>query len=95
MEANCGKIVTHCELHGELLMAPTLEALGIDQMSVAARIELVTAIWDSIGAEPHPPLITETQQRELDHRLAELAGQPDAVVPWEIVQAEALARFRK
>jgi putative addiction module component (TIGR02574 family) len=76
-------------------MAPTLEALGIDRMSVDDRIALATAIWDSIAAEPRPPLLTEAQQLELDRRLADHAANPDDVVPWEQVKAEALARFQR
>ncbi len=76
-------------------MAPTLEALGIDRMSLDDRIALATAIWDSIAAEPHPPLLTEAQRLELDRRLADHAANPDDVVPWEQVKAEALARFQR
>ena len=76
-------------------MAPSLEALGIDRMSVEDRIALATAIWESIAAEPHPPLLTEAQRQELDRRLADHAATPDDVVPWEQVKAEALARFNQ
>ncbi len=76
-------------------MAPTLQALGIDRMSIEDRIALATAIWDSIASEPHPPLLTEAQRQELDRRLAEHASNPDDVVPWEQVKAEALARFQR
>ncbi|MCI0459391.1 MAG: addiction module protein [Gemmataceae bacterium] len=76
-------------------MAPTLQALGIDRMSVEDRIALATAIWDSIAAEPHPPLLTEAQRLELERRLAEHAANPEDVVPWEQVKAEALARFKQ
>lgn len=76
-------------------MAPTLQALGIDRMSVEDRIALAAAIWDSIAAEPHPPLLTEAQRQELDKRLADHAANPGDVVPWEQVKAEALARFRR
>jgi putative addiction module component (TIGR02574 family) len=76
-------------------MAPSLEVLGIDRMSVEDRIALATAIWDSIAAEPHPPLLTEAQRQELDHRLADHAATPNDVVPWEQVKSEALARFQR
>jgi putative addiction module component (TIGR02574 family) len=76
-------------------MAPTLQALGIDRMSVEDRIALATAIWDSIAAETHPPLLTEAQRLELDRRLADHAANPDDVTPWEQVKAEALARFQR
>ena len=51
--------------------------------------------WDSIPAEPHRPLLTEAQRRELERRLADHAANPDDVVPWEQVKAEALARFQR
>jgi len=76
-------------------MAPTLQTLGIDRMSVEDRISLATAIWDSIATEPHPPLLTEAQRLELERRLADHAANPDDVVPWEEVKAEALARFQR
>ena len=76
-------------------MVPTLQALGIDRMSVEERIALATAIWDSIAAEPHPPLLSEEQRRELERRLADHAANPKDVVPWEQIKAEALARFQR
>ncbi len=76
-------------------MAPTLQALGIDRMSVEDRIALATAIWDSIAAAPHAPLLTEAQRRELERRLADHADNPNDVVPWEQVKAEALTRFKR
>ena len=76
-------------------MAATLQALGIDRMSVEDRIALATEIWDSIAAEPCPPLLTEPQRLELDRRLADHAANPNDVVPWEQIKAEALARFEQ
>jgi len=48
--------------HDIFTMAPTLQSLGIDRMSVEERIALATAIWDNIAAEPHPLLLTEAQR---------------------------------
>lgn len=76
-------------------MAPTLQSLGIDRLGVDDRIALVTAIWDSIAAEPHAPLLSDAQRAELDRRLADLADNPNDVVPWEQVKADALARFKR
>jgi len=76
-------------------MTPTLQALGIDRMSIEDRIILATEIWDSIAAEPHAPLLTEAQRLELERRLADHAANPDDVVPWEQIKAEALARFKR
>jgi putative addiction module component (TIGR02574 family) len=76
-------------------MPPTLQELGIDRLSVEDRIALATAIWDSIAAEPHAPLLTEDLRRELERRVAEDDANPDDVIPWEQIKAEALARFRR
>ncbi len=76
-------------------MAPTLQALGIDRMSIEDRIALAMAIWDSITTQPHAPLLTEAQRLELERRLADHATHPEDVVPWEQVKAEALARFQR
>ena len=76
-------------------MAPSLQALGIDRMSVEDRIALATASWESIAAEPHPPFLTEARRLELERRLADHAANPEDVVPWEQVKAEALARFQR
>jgi putative addiction module component (TIGR02574 family) len=69
-------------------MPPTLQALGIDRMSVEDRIALAVAIRDRVAA----PLLTDAQRRELERRVADHAAHPDDVVPWEHVKADALAR---
>ena len=74
-------------------MPATLQELGIDQLSVDERIELVQAIWDSITPEPHPPFISEDQQRELDARMEGHRADPTDVVPWEQIKSDALVRF--
>ena len=76
-------------------MSPTLEALGINRLSIEERLALIQAIWDSIAAEPHPPLLTEAQKQELERRLAAHQADPTDVVPWEQVKAEALAGFQQ
>jgi putative addiction module component (TIGR02574 family) len=40
-------------------------------------------------------LLTEAQRRELDRRIAAHEANPSAAIPWEQVQAEALARRRQ
>ena len=76
-------------------MPPTLEALGIDQLSIDDRIALAQAIWDSIPPHTSSPLLTEAQRHELERRLADHEANPDDVVPWEQIKAEALARWRQ
>lgn len=68
-------------------MAPTLESLGIDRMSVEDRLELVTAIWESIAAEPENLPLSDEVKAELDRRLERHKTHPHEVVDWEEVQA--------
>lgn len=74
-------------------MLPDLQSLGIDRLSVDEKIVLVGAIWDSIADEPHPPLLSDEQRRELERRLEDAKRNPDDVVPWETVRDEALKRL--
>ncbi len=74
-------------------MEITLESLGIDRLSVDARIALVQLIWDSIDAETERAPLTEAQRQELERRADEDDSSPEDTVPWEQVKAEALARF--
>ena len=74
---------------------PTVQDLGIDRLSVDDRIELVHAIWDTIPTGSLTPLLTEVQRRELERRLADHVADPDDVVPWEQILAEALARWKR
>ncbi len=76
-------------------MPPTIQELGIDRLSVEDRIALVQAIWDSIAAEVEHAPLTEAQMQEVDRRLAAHRANPRAAIPWEQVEAEALARLRQ
>jgi putative addiction module component (TIGR02574 family) len=75
-------------------MSRITQSLGIDQLPRDQRIALVQEIWDTIAAEPHPPLLTEAQRLELGRRVAEDDANPNDVVPWEQVKAQALARLQ-
>jgi putative addiction module component (TIGR02574 family) len=79
---------------GDFAMSPTFQALGIDRLSIAERIALVQEIWDSIAAEAEQASLTEAQRQEVDRRLAAHRANPHAGIPWEQVEAEALARLR-
>ena len=66
----------------------------IKALSIEERLALVEAIWDSIAAESENLPLTEAQRLELECRLAYHLANPDDVVPWEVVHAEAMARAR-
>jgi putative addiction module component (TIGR02574 family) len=74
-------------------MSPKLQALGIDKLSPDERVALAHEILDSVTAEAESAPLTEAQKREIDRRLEEHRKNPDAAVPWEEVEAAALARF--
>jgi putative addiction module component (TIGR02574 family) len=76
-------------------MSIELQSFGIDKLSIAERIALVQAIWDSIAAEIESAPLTEAQRQEVDRRLAAHRANPQAAIPWEQVEAEALARLRR
>lgn len=76
-------------------MSPSLQTLGIDRLSVAERISLVQEIWESIAGEVENTPLTEAQRREMDRRLAAHRANPQAAIPWEQVEAEALTRLRR
>jgi putative addiction module component (TIGR02574 family) len=77
------------------IMSPTVQSLGIDQLTREQRITLVQEIWAMIAAEPYQPLLTEAQREELKRRVAEDNANPDDVVPWEQVKAQALSRLKQ
>jgi putative addiction module component (TIGR02574 family) len=76
-------------------MAPTLQQLGIESLSAEDRMALAEAIWESAALELERAPLTENQRRELERRLADSIARPEAVTPWEVVKAKALARTRQ
>jgi putative addiction module component (TIGR02574 family) len=72
-------------------MAVTIESLGIDQLSVRERLDLVEQILDSLPAEVSPDEIPEWHFAVVAERLADAEPNPGDGVPWE----EALARYGK
>lgn len=63
--------------------------------SVDDRLQLMEGIWDGLLREGHEPTLTEAQRAEIDDRIAEDDAEPDDVVPWDEVKAEALKRARR
>jgi putative addiction module component (TIGR02574 family) len=76
-------------------MPMTMKDLGIDRLSIDDRVALAHEIWDSVAAEVEQAPLTEAKRRELERRLADHEANPDDVVPWEQIKAEALARFAR
>ncbi|MEX0776245.1 MAG: addiction module protein [Phycisphaeraceae bacterium] len=76
-------------------MAPTIQELGIDQLSVDDRLAVAEAIWDSVAREVEAAPRSEPQRAELQRRLADSMAHPEAVTPWVVVKARALAKARR
>jgi putative addiction module component (TIGR02574 family) len=76
-------------------MAVSMKDLGIDRLSVEDRLALLQEIWDSLAADIEQAPLTEAQRQEVDRRLAAHRANPQAAIPWEQVEADALARLRR
>jgi putative addiction module component (TIGR02574 family) len=70
-------------------MSISIEALGIDRLSVRDRLELIEQIWDSLPEQMNPDEVPEWHRAELTKRRAEADASPRTGKPWR----EALARF--
>lgn len=73
-------------------MSVSLKSLGLERLSIAERLLLVEALWDSIAADTE---LTDAQRVELDRRLADHEAYPDEVVSWEEVQSTISARLNR
>ncbi len=70
-------------------MPVTIEALGIDRLSVREKLDLIEQIWDSLPETVSPDEVPEWHLAELAKRRAEADASPGQGQPWR----EALARF--
>ncbi len=65
----------------------------VRNLPLEEQLELVEALWDSIGDRNAVPGPTDAQKAELDRRLADHAANPEDVVPWDEVKDAALTRI--
>lgn len=75
-------------------MSSLMTTLGIDRLSPAERVRLISEILDSLPDQAPPPL-TDEQDRELDRRLALMDADPAALSPWAEVEARVLERLKR
>lgn len=66
-------------------MAVNLEALGIHQLSVHDRLELIEQIWDSLPEQVSADEVPDWHRAELARRCAAAAVQPGVGKPWRLV----------
>ena len=67
----------------------------VDRWPVEDRIRLVQEIWDRLVDQGHEPDLNDELKAELDRRLEAHRANPRAAIPWERMEAEALARLRR
>ncbi len=67
----------------------------VDTWPIDDRIRLVQEVWDRLADQGHEPELSDAMREEIDRRLAAHAANPEAAIPWEQVEAEALARLRR
>jgi len=69
-------------------MPANFEGLGIDQLSVRERLELIDQIWDSLPESVEPTEVPDSHLAEIARRRADAEARPGEGRPWR----EALAR---
>ncbi|MCE9531386.1 MAG: addiction module protein [Planctomycetes bacterium] len=74
-------------------MSSLLISLGIDRLSPAERLRLISEIWDSLP-ESAPPDLTDEQGLELDRRLGLMDADPGSLRPWAEVESRILGRLQ-
>ena len=70
-------------------MTVNIKELGIDQLSVREKLDLIEQIWDSLPAEVQPDEVPDWHLAILARRRAEAEASPGVGKPWR----ETLARF--
>lgn len=63
-------------------MTTAMQELGIDRMTVAARVELALDIWESLEGEISKMPLSAEDEEELESRDQELDNQPDSGLTW-------------
>jgi putative addiction module component (TIGR02574 family) len=77
-------------------MATTFESLGLGELSVEEKLQLVGQLWDDlIACVPPGGLLTDAQRAELRRRETDAAARPDDWVAWEDALAATLKRLSK
>ena len=73
-------------------MSPTMQSLGIDQLSIEQRLSLVEEIWDSLGSQADELPLSDAQGQDLARRIAAYEADPKAGSTWEEVKARLLGQ---
>jgi putative addiction module component (TIGR02574 family) len=66
-------------------MPVSIETLGIHQLSVGERLELIEQIWNSLPEQVAPQEVPQWHLAELARRRAQAEAQPGVGKPWREV----------
>jgi putative addiction module component (TIGR02574 family) len=66
-------------------MPVSVEALGIDRLSVGERLELIEQIWNSLPEQVDPEDVPAWHLAELARRRADADARPGVGKPWREV----------
>jgi putative addiction module component (TIGR02574 family) len=67
----------------------------VQSWSAEDRLKLIEEVWGGLLIEVQGSEVSEELRNLLDRRIEALEQNPDAVIPWEVVEARALERFQK
>jgi putative addiction module component (TIGR02574 family) len=73
-------------------MSVSIEALGIDRLSVRERLELIEQIWNSLPEQVDPADFPPWHLEELARRRAAAAARPGVGKPWREVLSSLVAK---
>jgi putative addiction module component (TIGR02574 family) len=76
-------------------MTPTLENLGLRQLSIEDRLALAEQLWNSVVEDVDQQTLTPTEEAELERRIALTDANPNRGVSWEVIRAEAKSRWKR
>ena len=74
-------------------MTQIIQQLGIDQLTRDQQIALIQELWSTIASGATTPFLSESQRKELKRRAEDDDSNPDDIVPWELVKAQAKNRL--
>lgn len=74
-------------------MPSIIEQFGLEALSVADRIALAQALWDSVHEAQENDPVTPELRAELIRRAALADAEPARGVPWQEVREAAKARW--
>ena len=68
-------------------------AIDIEKLDTEQRLELIEALWESLGPNPDAIPVSEDQQEELDRRLDRMKSDDGAGIAWDVVREKIRDRL--